>query len=285
MRIWEDDQRSVEQERLADFYRAAYGELIWAVFCEVAGKDHPPIVHAATEFVRLYEKLKHRDDVPQPDLHDVTSWSEGLHWEPTLDGVINCALDVVVARLSGRNSSKKEGDLIGALRFWLEMQKHHEEERAQERTRQQAERDERRKTERVYLIWPDSKPALPEELGFGQGVRSPEELVAIEQRLGDMGFEIETSGNVVACRTWHDGRLVLADPREKGRIMVRVFATPGSSVKSAYVIMHDNWRAETLKRHLSEFAAKLPKAHKATRVGGYILPRVRRHLLPHKVEQ
>jgi hypothetical protein len=58
----------------------------------------------------------------------------------------------------------------------------------------------RKITERVLLIDPAENPVLFDERLWSRKPRNPEQLAAAEQWLRDLGFEIETDGNVVAYK-------------------------------------------------------------------------------------
>ena len=88
---------------------------------------------------------------------------------------------------------------------------------------------ERKKTEPVVRINPDEAPELLFEPRYSfEKYRTPEQLVMIEDRLREIGFEIERNDNVVAYRLTHgDKWMVLADPRKHGRIDFKLFKRSG----------------------------------------------------------
>jgi hypothetical protein len=88
---------------------------------------------------------------------------------------------------------------------------------------------ERKKTEPVVLINPDEAPELLFEPRYSfEKYRTPEQLAVIEDRLCEIGFEIERNGNVVAYRLMHgDKWMVLADPRRHDRIDFKLFKRSG----------------------------------------------------------
>jgi hypothetical protein len=108
---------------------------------------------------------------------------------------------------------------------------------------------QRKTTERVVLIDPTQPPLLFDEHLWTTKPRSPEQLATAEQRLRDLGFEIEINGNVVAYRLVNDEWLVLADPRAAGRIDFAVFNQSGKKRKRRMLgrdkfYLLDSWSAD-----------------------------------------
>src|SRR5262245_37455885 len=94
-------------------------------------------------------------------------------------------------------------------------------QKAEEEFHERKKRDDRRKVERVYRVGLDGSPVLIDER-LTEGNRTTDELAAAEQRLRDLGFEIEEKGNVVSYRFTNPdfpNIVVLADPRGKGRLL------------------------------------------------------------------
>jgi hypothetical protein len=133
--------------------------------------------------------------------------------------------------------------------------------------------EQRRKTERVYLLDPSGLPKLFDEDSWHlRETRSPEQLAEAEQRLRKFGFETEINGNVVAYTLMHEGWLVLADPRQVGRIDFTVFANPSGKRPSrknpgrSHFQFRDEWRRDALARFMAALAQaveKLPKKKEA----------------------
>jgi hypothetical protein len=116
---------------------------------------------------------------------------------------------------------------------------------------EEAERDkveQRKATERVLLINPAEKPVLFDERLWSREPRNPEQLAVAEQRLRDLGFEIETNGNIVAYKFVHEEWLVLADPRGEGRIEFTVFKRSGKKQKRRFgrdqFYLLDSWSVD-----------------------------------------
>ena len=115
--------------------------------------------------------------------------------------------------------------------------------------------EERRKTEQTLLTDPLLPPQLFDERQWWNKPRSADVLAAAEERLRSLNFEKEVSENVIAYKLWHEGRLVLADPRTVGRITFRVFNSekPKKGSKQASFDLLDGWKnnlAEKFQGHL-----------------------------------
>ncbi len=81
----------------------------------------------------------------------------------------------------------------------------------------------------MILIHPDQAPELLFEPPYSfKTFRTPEQLPVIEDRLCELGFEIERNGNVVTYRLLHgDKWMVLADPRTLNEFEFRTVQTFG----------------------------------------------------------
>jgi hypothetical protein len=79
--------------------------------------------------------------------------------------------------------------------------------------------------EPVVLIDPDGEPELLFEPDtYYRKYRTPEQLAAVEDRLREIGFEIERNGNVATYRyVYGDKWMVLADPRHHNRVEFNLF--------------------------------------------------------------
>jgi hypothetical protein len=84
------------------------------------------------------------------------------------------------------------------------------------------------RTETLYKIAPDVNPALIDD---GQSyawrpVRNESEMLWAEERLAELGFEMELDGRAKAYTRKDGESLVYADPRVKGEIIFRVYRLP-----------------------------------------------------------
>jgi hypothetical protein len=131
----------------------------------------------------------------------------------------------------------------------------HEFKAEEEAIRREVE--ERRKTEQTLLTDPSLPPQLFDERQWWTKPRPADALAAAEERLRSLKFEKEVSENVVAYKLWHEGRLVLADPRTIGRITIGVFNSekPKKGSKQASFDLLDGWKnnlAEKFRGLLTE---------------------------------
>jgi hypothetical protein len=83
--------------------------------------------------------------------------------------------------------------------------------------------EERRKTEQLFLIHPDSPPKLLTEIFVLSQPRNLDELKWAEDRLARLGFTTENNGNVRSYKLQSEECAIFADPRESGRIAFFVF--------------------------------------------------------------
>ncbi|WP_426532623.1 hypothetical protein [Bradyrhizobium sp. McL0615] len=126
------------------------------------------------------------------------------------------------------------------------------------------ELEERRQTEQTLLTDPLMPPQLFDERQWWNKPRPADALTAAEERLRSLNFEKEIRENVIAYKLWHEGRLVLADPRTVGRITFRVFSSekPKKGSKQASFDLLDGWKnnlAEKFQGLLAETCKTLPK--------------------------
>ena len=134
---------------------------------------------------------------------------------------------------------------------------------AAERAARQQE-EERRTKEQTFLIDPSLPSQLLDERQWWSKPRLPEGLEAAEQRLRGLNFEKEVSDKVVAYKLWHEGHLVLADPRTVGRITFRVFKDekPRKGNRQVSFYLLDGWKnnlAEHFRDLVTEACNALPK--------------------------
>jgi hypothetical protein len=124
--------------------------------------------------------------------------------------------------------------------------------------------EERRRSEQTFLIDPSVLPQLIDE-GFFiyRRTRSVGEFASAEERLATLGFQKEVTGNVTAYKSFHEDRLVLADPREHGRIRFKVFnaTKPNKGTKTETFDFLDGWTKNLQHRYLTlllEACGRLP---------------------------
>lgn len=127
---------------------------------------------------------------------------------------------------------------------------------------------ERRRTERLFVVDPSEPPKLLNESSSGyfrdpKDCRGANELVFAEQRLREIGFEIQTTDRVTTYRFTSGECNVLADPREKGRITFLVYMQNPKRKKTAYLTrsfhLPDSWKKELSRK----FADRLEEAKDA----------------------
>lgn len=107
---------------------------------------------------------------------------------------------------------------------------------------------QRKKTELLFLIGPDSDPHLIDELPYGVVAREPAYLAWAEQRLAELGFLASTENNVRQYLLELSDFTVSADPRAKAKIDFNVYKTPISTSKRSRkrptyrsFSLRDNW--------------------------------------------
>jgi hypothetical protein len=135
-------------------------------------------------------------------------------------------------------------------------------EASEKAARQQLE--ERRTKEQTFLIDPSLPSELLHEGQWWNKPRSPEAMEAAEQRLRILNFQKEVSDNVITYKLWHEGHLVLADPRIAGRITFRIFSgeKPKKGSKQASFDLLDSWKnnlAEKFRDLLTQACSVLPR--------------------------
>ena len=109
----------------------------------------------------------------------------------------------------------------------------------------------RKQTKSVVLIDPDREPELL--FDFHETCRTPEQLAAVEDRLREIGFEIERNGNVATYRyLYGDKWMVLADPRKQNRVEFNLFKR---SSKREWK-RRDNWHEPYLNDKFNKWPEK-----------------------------
>jgi hypothetical protein len=117
----------------------------------------------------------------------------------------------------------------------------------------------RKRTEPVMLIDPvnySRNPVVLFDEGFvwgKQAWRTPEQLVAAEQTLREIGFTIEKTDNVTAYKFLQGDWMVLADPRKNGQVEYRLFKRSGKRSWKLPPKGHD--RSFSLNDNRKEMAA------------------------------
>ncbi len=114
---------------------------------------------------------------------------------------------------------------------------------------------ERRKTETLYRIKPESPPELiNESLNFRELARDEKGLAWAEQRLKDLGFQIRVEENVKSYTREHGEIIVCADPRPSRVIEFRAYKrTPAGHFSRRYgrIYVIGNWTLfDTWKKNL-----------------------------------
>ena len=122
----------------------------------------------------------------------------------------------------------------------------------------------RKQTEPVVLIDPGRAPELLFELGsFHETCRTPEQLAAVEDRLREIGFEIERNGNVATYRYMHgDKWMVLADPRSTTALSSICSDVPASDSGSEIRGWHQPYLFDRFKNWPEKFREGLETATK-----------------------
>ncbi|MEX2494822.1 MAG: hypothetical protein WD448_01970 [Woeseia sp.] len=115
--------------------------------------------------------------------------------------------------------------------YWYEQ---FSEEEAENERKKITDQQQRRASELLYCIGPESPPALIDEgVWPPEEVRSKKSMDWAEDRLGLLGFTVSTDGNVKSYTREMDGILVYADPRRSGRIDFCVYTQPREGSKKA----------------------------------------------------
>jgi hypothetical protein len=135
---------------------------------------------------------------------------------------------------------------IVEIAFKLLQDAHHETFVAAERAEREA-LAARMKTEPLLLIDPGREPELMAETPFRSDTpRAPESWTMVDERLREIGFAIETIGNVTTYKYMiSDNLMVLADPREAGKVEFGVFKRSGKyrwKRDQRVPSLRDNWK-------------------------------------------
>jgi hypothetical protein len=158
------------------------------------------------------------------------SLPEGLRRHLTGSGASQCVVTEAASNL--------------ARDFWKSKFRETEEREEAERALLLANR---KKTETLYEVAPNRDPLLIDELWYGTTVRNEEEMTWAEQRLVDLGFQINIQDRVKSYINEQDTYIVYADPRAKGKITFTIYKRPlptKSKITPAlqYFQIPDNWK-------------------------------------------
>ncbi|HEX9896297.1 MAG TPA: hypothetical protein VGA85_01370 [Dehalococcoidales bacterium] len=107
--------------------------------------------------------------------------------------------------------------------------------------------NERRRSESLFIISYGSDPRLIDEVIRGTA-RTPESLAFAEKRLRELGFSLNTDGNIKSYTLDRDNVLVFADPRAEGHIDFTIYKKPltkkaqHSGLRCYSFSFQDKWR-------------------------------------------
>jgi hypothetical protein len=120
----------------------------------------------------------------------------------------------------------------------------------------------RKQTELVVLVEPEGEPELLFEPDtYYMKYRTPEQLAAVEDRLREVGFEIERNGNMVTYRyTYGETWMVLADPRNHNRVEFKLFKRFGKRQWKRRLDWHPPYLSDRLNKWPEKFHAGLKTA-------------------------
>jgi hypothetical protein len=124
----------------------------------------------------------------------------------------------------------------------------------------------RKQTEPVVLINPDGEPELLFEPDtYYMKYRTPPQLAAVEDRLREIGFEIERTSNVITYRYMYgDKWMVLADPRHHNRVVFNLFKRFGKRPWKR----RPEWPLPDLSDRLNKWPEKFHEGLKISTGGG-----------------
>jgi hypothetical protein len=137
--------------------------------------------------------------------------------------------------------------------------KFHDQEVAEE-AEKQARILERKKTEALYQIAPNEEPELIDErAGYSNSPRNAEEMAWAEERLSELGFQINSEGNVKSYISEMENFVVYADPRSNGEIRFTVYKKPlpkrrRRALWNRSFSLKDNWKHDLRGKYESRLA-------------------------------
>jgi len=120
--------------------------------------------------------------------------------------------------------------------------------------------NERRKSESLFIIDYGSNPHLIDEAVWGTA-RTPESLAFAEKRLRELGFSLNTEGNIKSYTLDRDNVLVFADPRAEGHIDFKIYKKPLPKNASSFGLrchtfgFRDNWKIKLKEKFEQRIAA------------------------------
>lgn len=154
--------------------------------------------------------------------------------------------------LRGDNNAGKCG--VVDIAFKRLQDKHQEAFAANGQAKQEA-LAARLKTEPVLLIDPNGEPQLMAKTNYSNETPRASDWTTVDGRLREIGFVIETTGNVTTYRYMHgDSWMVVADPREAGKVSFMVFKRSGK-----YRWKHGAARIPSLQDVWKDWPAKFRK--------------------------
>jgi hypothetical protein len=142
--------------------------------------------------------------------------------------------------------------------------------RYEQKDREDAEAARRKAGETLFRVEPDGKALLIDEHPFSQAPRTAESLAKAEDRLAGFGFEKARDGQVVSFRRDYPPFVLLADPRQEGKIEVEAYqleppeAQRGKPqwrrVGSTMSIPDFWWRCDPAKKFAAYLSKHIPAA-------------------------
>lgn len=125
---------------------------------------------------------------------------------------------------------------------------------AAEREAESERLKQRRQTETMFQLGPKNPPQLVDEQLYRGTPRNNEELQWAEQRLVDIGFQVQVNGRIKAYTQEHDKHVVYADPRAKGRIEFYVYPKHQKPRRTRFrrsFYMLDTWKHDLKGKYLA----------------------------------
>lgn len=120
--------------------------------------------------------------------------------------------------------------------------------------------NERRKSESLFIIGYGSNPHLIDEAVWGTA-RTAESLAFAEKRLRELGFSLNTEGNIKSYTLDRDNVLVFADPRAEGHIDFKIYKKPLPKNARRFGLscqtfgFRDNWKIKLKEKFEQRIAA------------------------------
>jgi len=119
---------------------------------------------------------------------------------------------------------------------------------------------QRRLTETLYQVEPKGAPMLIDSIWMKEQARNSEEMIWAENRLIELGFQINLDGNIKSYTDDREELLVYADPRCNGEINFSAYKKPLSKrsrlgLATKRYKIRDSWKHE-LKNKYEAWLAK-----------------------------